>query len=58
MKTKIKKLQKNIDKHYKFIDGFVNDYCKSNKDKIEFYNHLNEIIELNIEIEIYGFDLK
>jgi len=51
MKESIKQLQKQEDKHYKFIDNFVNDYCKSAKDKKEFFKHFNAIIDLNIEIE-------
>jgi hypothetical protein len=51
MNNQVKKLQKKMDKHYKFIDNFVNDYCKDEKDKKEFYKHLNFIIDLNIEIE-------
>ena len=51
MNTEQKKLQKQMDKHYKYIDGFVDDYCKDDKDKIEFYKHLNEIIDINIELE-------
>ena len=47
----IKEYHKEIDKHYKFIDGFVNYYCKKEEDKKKFYKALNEIIELNIEIE-------
>ncbi len=51
MNKEIIKNQKLIDKHYKVIDSFVNDYCKNENDKIEFYKALNEIIDLNIEIE-------
>jgi hypothetical protein len=51
MNKQVEKLQKEMDKHYKFIDNFVNDHCKAEKDKKEFYKHLNEIIDLNIEIE-------
>lgn len=57
-KQTIKKIQKQMDRHYKFmdrhykfIDCFVNDCCKSVKEKGEFYKHFNEIIELNIEAE-------
>lgn len=51
MNTEIKKLQKEMAKHYRFIDGFVNDYCKSDKDKQEFYKHLNGVIDCNLELE-------
>lgn len=49
--NKIKKLQEQMDKHYKFIDNLVNMYYKKDKDKVIFYNHLNEIIEINLELE-------
>ena len=47
----IKKLYAEMDKAYKFIDGFVDDYTKDEDEKKEFYDALNTIIENNIEIE-------
>lgn len=51
-KIKIKRLQKESDKHYKFIESFVNDYCSEDKDKIEFFKHLNGYLEAEIELEM------
>lgn len=47
----IKTLQAESDKHYKFIENFVNDYCKEEEDKKEFFEHLNEYLQTEIEIE-------
>lgn len=48
---KIKPLQKESDKHYKFIANFVRDYCKDDKEKVEFFRHLNEYLEAEMELE-------
>ena len=53
MNPEIKKLQAKSDKHYKFIKNMVDDYCKSDKDKIEFYKHLNGYLNAEIELESY-----
>jgi len=48
----LKEYLEEIDKHYKVIDNFVNEIYKANdNEKKKFYNALNNIIELNIEIE-------
>ena len=47
----IKQIEKQLDKHYKVIYAFVNDYCKSPIDKQEFFNALDKIIALQIELE-------
>jgi len=49
--NEIKKLQKESDKHYKYITNFVNDYCKSDGDKVDFFDHLNLYLEAEIELE-------
>jgi len=51
MAQTLKQIEKQIDKHYKVIYAFVNDYCKSEKDKKEFYDSFNKIIELNLTAE-------
>ena len=51
MNKEVKELQKESDKNYKFIQNFVDDYCKTDEDKIEFYKHLNEYLEAEIELE-------
>jgi uncharacterized protein (DUF1919 family) len=51
-KIKIKKLQKESDKHYKFIENFVNDYCSEDEDKFEFFKHLNGYLDNEIELEM------
>ena len=51
-KIKIKKLQKESDKHYKVIEKFVNKYLLKDEDKIEFFKHLNEYLEAQIELEM------
>lgn len=49
--NEVKKLQRKSDKHYKFISDFVNDYCKNDKERIEFFKHLNRYLEAEIELE-------
>jgi hypothetical protein len=51
MKKEIKKLQNESDKHYKVLKNFVNDYCKSEEDKKEFFEALNSYLETEIELE-------
>lgn len=45
------KIQKELDKNYKFIQNFVNDYCKSDEDKKEFFKHLLGLVNCEIELE-------
>lgn len=51
MNKEIKELQAESDKHYTYIENFVNDYCKDDEDKIEFFKHLNGYLEAEIELE-------
>jgi hypothetical protein len=49
--NEIKQLQRESNKGYKYIKNFVDDYCKSDKDKIEFFKNLNLYLEAEIELE-------
>ena len=51
MDNETTKLMSESNKHYKHIYNFVMDYCKDEKDIKEFFEHLNEYLELEIEIE-------
>jgi hypothetical protein len=48
----INKLQKESDKHYKFIKNFVDYSYSEDKDKIKFFKHLNGYLEAEIELEM------
>ena len=51
MELRFNKLEKLSDKEYKFIWNFVENYCKTDKDKVEFFKHLNGYLEAEIELE-------
>ena len=51
MKNEFEELQEESDSNYEFIQNFVNDYCKTDEDKIEFYKHLQEYLDAEIELE-------
>ena len=46
----IKCLQKEGEKHYKYISAVVNTLIKSGEKKREFFKHLSEYIETEIEL--------
>ena len=43
--------QARSDKAFQFIENFVNDYCKEEKDKEEFFSQLAEYEDAQIELE-------
>jgi uncharacterized protein (DUF1919 family) len=47
----INKLQKESDKHYNYIEKFVNKYLLKDEDKIKFFTHLNGYLEAEIELD-------
>ena len=43
--------QARSDKAFQFIENFVNDCCKEEKDKEEFFSQLAEYEDAQIELE-------
>ncbi len=47
-------MEKEIEeenKNYRFICNFVEDYCKDEEDRKEFFKHLSAYIDDKIELE-------